>query len=73
MWNFGDGGGGDDVAGVPGYEGAVLGREGSETEVVEVSLQVHDVVPEARGTEDDQRRVWAGDDVFVFMYPHCFH
>jgi len=42
---------------MPGYEGTVLGGEGVETEVVEVSLQVHDVVPEARGTQDHQRRV----------------
>jgi len=42
---------------VTGNEGAVPSGEGAEAEVVAVSLQVHDVVPETRGTEDDQRRV----------------
>jgi len=36
----------DDDADVPGYEGSVLGGEGAETEVLEIPLQVHDVVPE---------------------------
>jgi len=54
----------DDVcmAAVTGYKGTVLGSEGTEAEVLEVPLQVHDVVPETWGTEDHQRRVWAGDD-----------
>jgi len=42
---------GDDVT---GHEGAVLGSEGAEAEVMEVSLQVHDVVPETRGAKDHQ-------------------
>jgi len=38
----------DDVcmAAVTGYKGTVLGSEGTEAEVLEVPLQVHDVVPE---------------------------
>jgi len=47
----------DDDDDVPGHEGTVLGSKGTETEVVEVPLQVHDVVPETRRAEDHQRRV----------------
>ena len=59
----------DDVcmAAVTGYKGTVLGSEGTEAEVLEVPLQVHDVVPETWGTQDHQRRVWAGDDDDVLL------
>lgn len=44
----------------PGHQGSVSVCQGSEEAVVEVSHQVHDVVPEARGAQDYHWRVWAG-------------
>lgn len=38
-----------------GYQGSVSVCQGSEETVLEVSHQVHDVVPEARGAEDHHR------------------
>lgn len=38
-----------------GYQGSVSVCQGSEETVLEVSHQVHDVVPEARGAQDHHR------------------
>lgn len=43
-----------------GYQGSVSVCKGSEETVLEVSHQVHDVVPEARGAQDHHRWVWTG-------------
>ena len=44
-----------------GHQGPVPGGQGAQEAELEVPHQVHDVVPEARGAQDDQWRVWTGD------------
>ena len=37
-----------------GHQGSVSGRQGAQEAELEVPHEVHDVVPEARGTQDHQ-------------------
>lgn len=45
-----------------GHQGSVSVSQGSEETIMEVSHQVHDVVPEARGAQDYHWWVWTGKD-----------
>lgn len=61
-----------------GYEGAVSGGKGSQEAKLEVSHEVHDVVPTTRGAKNHQRGVWAGEIAFVdicalFLFFFWFH
>lgn len=53
------------VVPISGHQGSVSVSQGSEETIMEVSHQVHDVVPETRGAQNYHWWVWTGTDAQV--------
>lgn len=52
-----------------GHQGSISVSQGSEETIMEVSHQVHDVVPATRGAQDYHRWVWTGPDSHFTFSP----